>query len=146
MKRVDLKSRMIKCCFSGFVIFFLQSCAHYPDVRPSGKGLHTVSFLTERKDDGFQQGFAQAKSYCDDVHEKRAVHVSEKSKYVGNMDEKKYNSYKTASKVTSAIGSAGVILGGEKQKQVGGATMLGGGIADGALGKGYRYTMKFRCK
>ena len=74
-----------------FAIALITSCAHYPDVRPSGKGLHKVSFLTERKDEGFQYGFSQAKDYCDDVHGRRAVHVSEKSRYVGSMDEDKYN-------------------------------------------------------
>lgn len=128
------------------VSFAVISCAHYPDVRPSGSGLYTVSFLTERKGEGFRQGFAQAKDYCDDVHSKRAVHVSEKSKYVGSMNEKKYNRYKTASKVTSAIGGAGVVFGGKKQKEMGGVAAIGGGIADGALGAGYRYTMKFRCR
>ena len=62
------------------------------------------------------------------------------------MSEAKYNNYKTASKVTSAVGSAGVLFGGKKQKDVGGVAMIGGEIADSAIGKGYRYTMKFRCK
>ena len=143
-KNRDLK--MKKLFYTITLVYLINGCAHYPDVRPSGKGLHKVSFLTERKNEGFQEGFSQAKDYCDDVHNKRAVHVSEKSKYVGSMDEDKYNRYKTASKVTTAVGSAGYVFGGKRQQDVGGIAMLGGGIADSAIGKGYRYTMKFRCK
>ena len=124
----------------------LTSCAHYPDVRPSDKGLHKVSFLTDYKDQGFKEGFGQAKDFCDDVYEKRAIHVKDKSKYVGTMDEETYNKSKTASKVVSAIGGAGTILGGKKERKAGAVTAVGGGIADGAIGQGYRYTMWFKCK
>lgn len=61
------------------------------------------------------------------------------------MDDDKYNSYKTAIKVTSGVGGAGVLFGGKK-KDVGGVAMIGGGIADSAIGKRYRYTMQFHCK
>lgn len=124
----------------------LTACAHYPDVRPAADGIHKVSFQTEGKDEGFQKGFAQAKDYCDDTQKKRAVTVSEASEYIGSMDEKTYNNLKMASKITGAIGGAGLILGGKNEQKAGGAAAVGGGIADSALGTGYKYTMTFKCE
>ncbi len=124
----------------------LNACAFYPDVRPASDGVHTVTFLTEEKDEGFQAAFAQAKDYCDDVLKKRAYQISEKSEYVGSMDESTYNTAKKISKVTAAVGTAGAILGGKNERTAGGVTAVGGGIADSALGKGYRYTLKFKCE
>ncbi len=122
------------------------SCAHYPDVRPTAGGIHTVSFRTESKGEGFQNAFSQAKDYCDDVLKKRPAVVSEASEYVGTMDESTYNAAKTASKVVGAVGAAGAVLGGKNERKAGGVTAVGGGIASGALGLGYEYTLKFRCE
>lgn len=124
----------------------LNACAHYPDVRPSSKGNHKVSFLTEFEGEGFREGFGQAKDFCDDVYEKKAVHSKEKSEYVGSMDEESYNSYKKASKVVGSLGAAGALLGGKKERGVGAATAVGGGIADSSMGLGYRYTLYFKCR
>ena len=128
------------------IVLLSMSCAHYRDVRPSSSGDHYVSFLTERKGEGFKEGFAQAKDYCDDVMEKKALQVKEKSEYVGSMDEDDYNKAKTASKLVGAIGGAGAVFGGKKEKKAGGVAAVGGGIADSSLGKGYKYTMWFKCK
>ncbi len=126
--------------------FLASACAHYPDVRPAADGIHTVSFLTESKNEGYQAAFSQAKDYCDDVVKKRPAVVSEKSQYVGSMDESTYNAAKTASKVVGAVGAAGAVLGGKNERQVGGVATVGGGIASGALGQGYEYTLKFKCE
>ncbi len=128
------------------VAIVMVSCAHYPDVRPATDGVHTVSFGTEGKNEGFQAAFSQAKDYCDDVLKKRPAVISESSEYVGSMDEGTYNAAKTASKVVGAVGAAGAILGGKNERQAGGVAAVGGGIASGAIGQGYKYTLKFRCE
>ncbi len=129
-----------------FGSFVFASCAHYPDVRPTAKGVHSVVFSTESKGEGFQKAFAQAKDYCDDVHNKRAFQISEKSEYIGSMDEGSYNTAKSVSKVTSAVGAAGVVFGGKNEQKAGGVAAVGGGIANEAFGQGYRYTLKFKCQ
>ncbi|MEI8027344.1 MAG: hypothetical protein WCI18_13430 [Pseudomonadota bacterium] len=127
-------------------ILLLTHCAHYPDVRPSDTGNHSVSFMTESSEDGYRNAKSQADSYCDDVHKKRAYISKEENKYKGSMDEKTYKNAKTAAKVTGMVGTAGYLFGGKKQSEVGGIVGLGGGITDAALGSAYRYTMYFRCK
>ncbi|MEM9102108.1 MAG: hypothetical protein AAGB12_07275 [Pseudomonadota bacterium] len=129
------------------LFLFLSGCAHYPDVRPTTEGIHTISFTAERKNEGYTEAFSQAKDFCRDVQFGNAFVVSERSDYIGNIDETTYNTLKTASQVTSAIGTAGAILGGgEKDRRLGGVAAVGGIIADDAVGHGYRYTMKFRCQ
>ena len=117
-------------------------CAHYPDVRPSSNGDHTVSFLTDGKGEGYKEAFKQAKDYCEDIHEKKAFHTSEKSQYVGKtMDEESYNRAKSAAKLTNSFG-AKALLG---KKKSGKSAISVGKAADDAIGKGYQYTMKFKC-
>lgn len=122
------------------------ACAHYPDVRPGESEVHTVIIMTERKGEGFKESFAQAKDFCDDVYKQRAVRVKEKSEYVGTMDEKTYNAAKTASKVAQGVGAAAAVFGGKNESKAGVGVGVGGGIADGAIGKDYKYTMTFKCK
>jgi hypothetical protein len=122
------------------------SCAHYPDVRPGDSEVHTVIIMTERKDEGFKESFAQAKDFCDDVFKQRPVRVKETSEYVGTMDESTYNAAKTASKVAQGVGVAAAVLGGKNESKAGVGVGVGGGIADGAIGKDYKYTMTFKCK
>lgn len=131
-----------------FIGFGLLSfaCAHYPDVRPEESGLNQVIFKTERKDEGFQQAWSQAKDYCDDVHHNRPVKVSEVSEYKGTMDEGTYNAAKTASKVAEGVGAAAAIFGGTNESRAGVGVGVGGGIADTAIGKDYQYTLTFKCK
>ena len=124
----------------------LLACAHYPDVRPAANGPHSASFLTDEKDEGFKNAFAQAKDYCDDVYKKRPKVVSESSEYIGSMSESSYNAARTTSKIVSGVGVAGVALGGKNERKAGGAAAAGGGIASGAISQGYRYTLKFTCE
>ena len=130
----------------GTVTLFLVSCAHYPDVRPSSDGPHKVVLQMERKNEGFKEAFSQAKDFCDDVYEKRAVHIKDQSKYVGTMDEAEYNRYKTASEVIGAVGGAAAVFGGKNERKAGAVGAVGGGIADNALGKAYEFTLWFKCE
>ena len=123
-----------------------SGCAHYPDVRPSARGDHSVSFMTESSEQGYRSAKAQADSYCDDVHKKRAYISKEDSSYRGSMDEKNYKTAKKAAKITGLVGATGAVLGGRKQSEIGGVVAAGGGIADYGLGNAYRYTLKFQCK
>ncbi len=124
----------------------LTSCAHYPDVRPGESGVHTVIIGTERKGDGFQEAWSQAKDYCDDVYKQRPVRLTEKSEYIGSMDESTYNASKTGLKVIEGVGTATAIFGGKKESKAGAAAGVGAGIGDGAMGKGYQMTVTFKCK
>nr|AIA12343.1 Unknown Function [uncultured bacterium] len=125
------------------------SCAHqtYDDVRPGEKGIHQVIFKTERKGDGYQAAFKQAKAFCKDVYNQMAFRVSEKSTYMGtNLSEDDYNALKTASKVAVGVGGAvGVLSPSEDTRIIGAATGVGGAIADHEIGMGYEYTLEFKC-
>ncbi len=124
----------------------LSGCAHYPDVRPGESGLHTVVISTERKGEGFPAAWSQAKDYCDDVYKQKPVRISEKSEYIGSMDESTYNASKTGLKVIEGVGTATAIFGGKKESRVGAASGVGAGIGDSALGNGYQMTVTFKCK
>ncbi len=136
-------SRRIACLGT---LALIVACQHYPDVHPMANGIHKVSFLTERKTEGYRNAIAQAHDYCKDVYRMSAVQVSESSEYVGTMDEGIYNGAKTASEVVGAIGVAGAVFGGKRESEAGGVGAVGGGVADAALGKGYQYTLEFKCQ
>jgi hypothetical protein len=127
------------------VFMLLTACAHHRDVRPAEDGLHTVSFNTEAKGEGFREGMSQANHYCDQF-KKQAYQVGESSDYVGSMDESSYNTGKTVSKVAKVAGTAGYIFGGKNESKVGGVTSVGGVVGDAVLGEGYQYKMQFKCK
>ncbi|MBC7658269.1 MAG: hypothetical protein H7249_01020 [Chitinophagaceae bacterium] len=137
-------------CLRFFLLFtavvLMVGCAHYPDVRPGEKDIHEVIIKTERKGDGFQQAFAEAKDFCDDVYKKHPVRVKEKSTYIGSMDEKTYNQAKTASKIIEGTGAAVAIFGGKKESRIGAGAGVGGGVADHAIGRDYQFSMTFKCK
>ncbi len=123
------------------------SCAHHRDVRPTDEGVHKVVLLTEDKDAGYRDAMSQANHYCkEEEGNKRAVVVTEGSKYTGSMDESTYKTSKTAAKVAKGVGSAAWVFGGKNESTAGGIVGLGGGIADGAIGSGYTYEMKFKCR
>ena len=126
---------------------FTISCGHHRDVRPSANGLHLVSFPTEDKSSGYQNGIAQARHYCKEADgNKNAFVDKENYKYVGNMKEDDYKKMKTASKVAQGVGGAVWSFGGERESNAGGILGLGGAVADGVAGQGYVYRMTFRCK
>ena len=45
--------------------------------------------------------------------------------------------------VAKTFGSAGVLLGGENERNAGGIATIGGVAADSAIGSGYKVTIKF---
>lgn len=71
--------------------------------------------------------------------------MEEKKAYTGKMKEEDYRTGKTVSKVAQAVGGAAFVFGGKNESTAGGIVGLGGGIADGALGKGYTFDMSFKC-
>lgn len=123
----------------------LAACAHHRDVRPGEGGLNSVDLKVEDKGDGYRDAMDQAEHYCD-KREERPIIVSEDTQYVGSMDEQSYKTGRTVAKVAQVAGGAGYIFGGESERRAGGVVGLGGLVGDAALGQGYRYSMKFRCK
>lgn len=123
-----------------------SACAHYPDVRPGESGNHKVVIAGDDERKIAREGIKQARSYCDSVHKKSPTIVSEDTKYVGDMDEETYRNSKRATKAAQMIGGAGVVLGGENERNAGGVVGLGGAVGDAVIGDGYRYTMVFKCK
>jgi hypothetical protein len=126
-------------------VFLLASCAHHKDVRPNDSGVHNVSFQTEDKSSGYQNGNSQANHFCEQKKQTAFI-VQEVYKYTGSMDEDTYKATKTASKVASGVGGAAFVFGGKKESDAGGLIGLGGGIANSVAGSGYTYTMSFKCK
>ena len=127
------------------LLLILSACAHHPDVRPSEDGIHKILLMVEDKNNGGREALDQAKSYCKEINLQPVI-VSEKTNYVGNMDEQTYNKVKTGAKVAEAAGGAVHVFGGEKESKAGGVIGLGGIVADSAAGEGYQYEMKFKCK
>jgi hypothetical protein len=129
------------------IFLFLASCAHHRDVRPGAEGLNRVVVATEDTDEGSRDAINQANHFCKEERDgKSAVFLAEEQKYTGSMDEGTYKTAKTASKVAQAAGGAAHVFGGRNEKTAGGIIGIGGGIADHALGKGYKVDMKFRCE
>ena len=92
-----------------------------------------------------REALSQANHYCEQKKKEAAV-VSEGTQYTGSMDESTYRTSKTAAKVAKGVGSAAWVFGGKNESTAGGIVGLGGGIADGAIGTGYTYEMKFKCQ
>lgn len=126
-------------------IFIIGACAHHHDVRPGASGVHRVVIPTDDPDKGNREAIDQANHYCDSIH-KRAVFIDEKSNYTGSMSESDYKTAKTAAKVAQAVGGAGYVFGGNKERVAGGVLGVGGGIAQGVLGNGYKVEMSFKCE
>jgi hypothetical protein len=141
-----MKSNYIMIYTISLAFMILLGCSHYRDVRPGPDGLHLVIIKSEGKGDGSRDAIWQAQNYCQDNGKKSAVFLNEETKYVGSMNEDSYNKTKTAAKVAEAIGGAGYVFGGSKEKQAGGVVGLSGGIADSILGEGYSTEMKFKCQ
>ena len=97
------------------------------------------------EDEVSRDAISQATDYCKHVHKKSPGIVSEDKKYVGDMAEKSYKNAKRATAVAKTIGSAGVLLGGENERNAGGIATIGGVAADSAIGSGYKVTIKFNC-
>ena len=131
---------------SGLMLtIIVVGCAHHRDVRPSSDGNHKVVLNTEDKTSGYSMAKRQADHYCEEGG-KHAFVGTENYKYIGSVDEDTYNAGKTASKIATGVGSAGMVFGGKKEKNAGGIVGLGGQVANSALGQGYSYTMQFSCK
>lgn len=127
------------------VSLLFTACAHHRDVRPGANGVHRVVLPTDDTERGNQEAISEANDYCESIH-KQAFFIDEKANYTGSMSESDYKSAKTAAKVAQAVGGAGYVFGGSKEKTAGGLLGIGGGIADGALGKGYKVEMSFKCQ
>lgn len=140
---------MIKNKYSLLILaattLLLPSCAHHKDVRPGSEGIHSVVISSETKEAGSREAIDQATDYCDSIG-KHVAFVDEKANYSGSMSESDYNKAKTVAKVGHAIGGAGYVFGGEKEKNAGAIVAIGSGIADSALGNGYKVEMKFKCQ
>ncbi len=128
----------------------LTSCASFPDVRKSPDGLNTISFLIARKGDGNLDGMRQAEAFCSKVNRNHALLVSENFNYVGSMGEEAYSDRKAEAEIKKANQLTPKILP-KKDKGTnvpGSAVMVGGEDSDqeSITGKGYEYTLEFRCQ
>lgn len=124
--------------------FALTNCAHHRDVRPGPSGVNEVILQTDGSEGYYQEARSQAIHYCDQF-KKTPLVLKEKSRYKGTMDEKTYNNAKGASRAAMAVGSLASLGGNREVSNTGSAVALGGLGGDAYLGKGYNYTMRFRC-
>lgn len=127
------------------LLLMTYSCAHHKDVRPGSSGIHTVSFETETKTEGHRSGLSQANHYCESLSKKAYV-IKEKSKYIGDMDEKTYNRTKKVSKSAQKAGNYGRGNRYGKTTATEDSIGWGGAILDDLAGKAYLYTMTFKCR
>ncbi len=129
------------------ILLGLVSCAHHQDVRPGDKGIHSVSFFIENKNDNsaYSLGKSQAEHFCKEYQKSYAV-INEKISYVGDMDESSYNQTKKISKAVQIVGGTIFAAGGKKESDLAGIAGLGGAATDSVTGKGYKYEMTFKCQ
>lgn len=131
----------------GVLLLLLSACAHHRDVRPGADGTHRVALQTDDTDAATRDAIDQANHFCKSRNKGSiAAFVDEKQKYTGDMDEQTYKNSKRIAKAASAAGGAVWALGGKRESNAGGIVGLGGGVADGVLGKGYTVEMKFKCQ
>ncbi|MBT4762769.1 MAG: hypothetical protein HOO06_13820 [Bdellovibrionaceae bacterium] len=133
--------KLLTICF----LLILSACAHHKDVRPGSGGMHRVLVQSETEDAGARDALNQANHFCD-KRSKYAVILDEKKRFVGAGDEESYKQQKRIAKATQGVGSAAAVFGGKKESQLGGLAMMGGGIYNSALGKGYSVEMRFKCE
>lgn len=122
-----------------------MSCAHHQDVRPGADGIHRVAVQTDNQEEGAREAIAQANHFCKQRN-LAAAFLDEKKEYTGDMKEADYKKAKTTAKVVQAAGGAAWVFGGKNESTIGGIAGLGGGIADQALGEGYKVEMRFKCQ
>ena len=122
------------------------ACAHYHDVRPMGSGENSVRFYTEYKGQGYHEAISQAHYYCSRHFGSRPVVLSERSRYIGHIPEYEYIQSKKTAGVIETIGVAGMLFGNENVRSVGTVLAITGDIAHHAMGPGYLFTMRFRCR
>ena len=126
MKMTKMRSALL------FGLFFLNGCAHYPDVRPGGKGgNHNVIVHESTRESAERGALDQAKSFCDDKYKLSPVVVEQKeTKYRGAMDEGTRSGIHAASEVVSIVG-------------FGAAGAAGSAFTSG---KDYSSEMTFKCE
>ncbi|MBC7659052.1 MAG: hypothetical protein H7249_05025 [Chitinophagaceae bacterium] len=126
---------------------FITSCATYPDVHPLENNTAYVSFLVARKGDGNRDAMKQAEAYCSKVKSSHAVLVDEKFEYVGTMDEDKYSEIKGEAEISKKKGLVPkVIKESMAKKKAGSAVMVDDDDKSAETGKGYEYTLNFKCQ
>jgi hypothetical protein len=130
---------------AALIVLGLSSCAHHRDVRVSESGVHSVILQTEFRDEGYDLAQSQAEHYCEQTG-KGVVVVEERSKYVGGGQEDDYLRYKKIAKALEMTRAAGATKGEEKEHPIGSGAGTAGAVINSALGLGYQYTMKFKCK
>lgn len=133
----------MKIIFISFLLIFI-SCGHHKDVRPGDKGVHIVRFTAEERDAAYREASNQANHFCDQSDKTAAV-LKEDYKYTGDMDEKDYKTAKRITKATKILSSSAWIMGGKRERNAGGVGAVGSNAADAVIGKGYTYTMSFKC-
>ena len=131
-----------------FVIsLFVVECSHYPNVRPSSKGLHSVVIKTDLRDEGYSDAFEEASSYCDDVLDQNAQVVDEEWVYKNEkISEEEYLKYKNTSKLVGGVSKLGVMFGDKKTKKSSSLGLGASMTANDYFSKGYSYKLQFECQ
>lgn len=132
-----------------YVIFvvpiFLLACAHENKIRPYKGAVHHVSVRSEDPYWGSQRALSRANAICEDQYAMMASIVSEKTKYVGDMDEQDYKKARMASRVLKT-GSHTYFGGSGKAKRKTRRMVRGSGnMIDSAVGQAYFTQMDFKC-
>lgn len=143
-----MKLRILSLVSASFCLSLL-ACASFPDVHKMDDGNNYVSFLITRKGDGNRDGMKQAEAFCRKVNRNHAVLVTETFNYVGTLDEETYSDVKAEVELKKPNRLAPKILP-KKDKDInkpGSAVMVGGDDdeKEAEKGKGYEYTLVFRC-
>ena len=133
-------------------LLFLSSCGHHMDVRPGPDGIHNVKVQTGDKKFASRYAFKQANNFCKKRDQYAAV-INEKVKYVGSMDEAKYNALRKASSAATTAGVGTGIYALAKKKssdsktaKVAAAATLGGMAGKAMVKDGYVAEISFKCQ
>ncbi|MCJ8276562.1 MAG: hypothetical protein HRT44_13520 [Bdellovibrionales bacterium] len=127
------------------ILGLLASCGHHRDVRPNSCGIHRVVVTSDDEEGGQRNAINQANHFCEERYEKVAAVETEKTKYIGDMDEENYRATKRTAKVLQQGGTSAWVFGGKKEKNAGRVASGAGSLLNTATGKGYRTMMTFKC-
>lgn len=130
-----------------FIIAILTIGCAVRDVRPGADGVHFVIFLTDDKQESNSSALKQAKRYCKKEKKSHFI-LSEKTKYICEMEEEEYVRKKKIAQAAKRAGAATSNSAEEHSGKDALGVMLATGalIVEDSLGDCYELTTTFQCK
>jgi hypothetical protein len=117
-------------------------CAHHRDVRPGASGQNRVVTTSQEAESASRGAISQANHYCKQFKQAPRI-ISEKTTYIGEMDENTRKTLRKASNAAILVGGMHSDPSKPKVNPVMGAGQVGSVMTSG---EDYRTEMVFECK